>query len=122
MKKTLLAILFLSSLMIAEQGSGNMQGGMGHGMGSGKGQAMGQGMGQGMGRSMGQGMGRGGNKEAFEARKTKILAFMEENYNSRVTCVKAAKNREDMQQCRKQAMEKMKEQREKFRARRMQNK
>lgn len=106
MRKTLLAILFLSSLVIAEQGSENMQRGMGQGMGGGK----------------GHGMGRGGNKEAFEARKAKILAFMEENYNSRVTCVKAAKNREDMQQCKKQAREKMKEQREKFKAQRMQNK
>lgn len=104
MKKTLLAILFLSSLVIAEQNSNDMQ----------------RGMGQGMGQGQGQGMGRG-NGVSFEERKAKILAFMEENYNGRVTCVKAAKNEEDMKQCRKQAQEKMQQQREQFQAKRKGN-
>ena len=99
MKKTILAIFFLSTLAFAEQGAGNTQKGMGQGKGMGK-----------------------GNQKSFEARKAKILANMEENYTSRVTCVKAAKNKEDMQQCRKQAREKMKQQREKFRSQRGGNK
>lgn len=89
MKKTILAIFLLSALTLAEQGSGKMQRGMGK-----------------------------GNQKSFEARKAKILAQMEENYTSRVTCVKASKNREDMKQCKKQEKEKMKQQREKMKQQR----
>ncbi len=57
-----------------------------------------------------------GNQESFEARKTKLLAMMEQNHKSRITCITAAQDRKAIKQCRQEAREQMKKQKEELRA------